>query len=376
MSLPDALIRFVRQRMLPALIGALIYAGLNWVTTIFPLAAAGDVNIRPGIVVPLFFGFMFGPATGFFVGLVGNFSGDLLTGVVSFPVAPTTGNSFVDFANGTFLPWQLGNGLMGMIPGLFRRLNLNYEHLRDFVYAIGIAILSIIVGMGTASALTVALGLDASFVFNQYFIPATWSNIYNMVFLLPLLLHNYAHFALENVRVFRFGYMRRILLLILGSAAIPAALLGLFLVQPSGGGAFQATEIAVKLVLIVTLTLLFVIVNSSMLGQRISNVLQRMAEAAHRMERDELSKAEAVALMETPGEDELSQLSRTFGHMAKETILREEKMRRRIRQLKIEIDRSKTAREVDAITETEYFQQLEQKVDKLRLQMPTPSPKG
>ncbi|MCB0014696.1 MAG: HAMP domain-containing protein [Anaerolineales bacterium] len=366
---------FLRRRLLPAIVGALLYAGLNWVTTIFPLAAAGDVNIRPGIVIPLFYGFMFGPYTGFFVGLAGNLTGDLLSGVVSFPVASLTGNAFLDFANGTFLPWQFGNGLVGAIPGLFKRLDLQYERLRDFAYAIGIGALAILIGMGSASILTVALGVDAAFVFSQYFIPATWSNIYNMVFLLPLLLHNYAHFSLDKVGVFRFGYMRRILLLILGSAAIPAALLGLFLVQPAGSGAsFSQVELLVKLVLIVLLTLLFVIVNTSMLGQRISSILLEMARAAHQLERNELSRAEAAALIETPGDDEISQLSRTFGRMAKETILREEKMRRHIRQLRIEIDRSKTAREVNAITETDYFQQLERKVDELRLQMPGNAP--
>ncbi|MCB0029187.1 MAG: hypothetical protein KDE28_14830, partial [Anaerolineales bacterium] len=141
---------FLRRRLLPAIVGALLYAGLNWVTTIFPLAAAGDVNIRPGIVIPLFYGFMFGPYTGFFVGLAGNLTGDLLSGVVSFPVASLTGNAFLDFANGTFLPWQFGNGLVGAIPGLFKRLDLQYERLRDFAYAIGIGALAILIGMGSA----------------------------------------------------------------------------------------------------------------------------------------------------------------------------------------------------------------------------------
>ena len=95
----------IGKKLLVPLVGALLYALLNWLTTIFPLAAAGDVNIRPGVVVPIFFGFTFGPAVGFFTGMFGNIMGDLMSGVVSFPVASLTGNPFVDFAMGTFLPW-------------------------------------------------------------------------------------------------------------------------------------------------------------------------------------------------------------------------------------------------------------------------------
>jgi uncharacterized membrane protein len=58
------------------------------------------VSLRPTIVIPVFFGFAFGPVVGFFTGFMGNVLGDALTGWGVFPA------------------WDVGNGLIGLIPGL------------------------------------------------------------------------------------------------------------------------------------------------------------------------------------------------------------------------------------------------------------------
>jgi energy-coupling factor transport system substrate-specific component len=348
--------------------GALIYALLVWLTTIFPLAAAGDVNIRPGVVAPIFFGLAFGPWVGFFTGMAGNFLGDLLSGVVAFPLPTVSDNPMINVVMATYLPWQLGNGLMGLIPGLARRFLPGYSSFRDYLLAGSFAVAGIVAGMGTASLLTVALGLDAAFVFSQYFIPAVWSNTYNVVFLLPILLYNYQHFDLNALHVFRSSFMRRLLILILSSAGLPIVLLGLFLVQPdASGGSNDQGLLLFRLLFTVILTLLFVIVNASMIAQRLSRVIVNLTNAAELMEVDELTPRQAQELQATPGNDEISQLCRIFGRMAQETLLRQEKMRRQIRQLNIKIDKDKAASQVATIVETDYFQELERKVDELRL---------
>jgi energy-coupling factor transport system substrate-specific component len=359
----------ISKKLVAPLVGILLYASLNWLTTIFPLATAGDVNIRPGVVVPIFFGFAFGPAIGFLTGMGGNILGDLMSGVVAFPVATLTGNAFVDFAMGTFLPWQIGNGLMGMIPGFARRFVPQYNVIKDYLVAVGIAIVAIVIGMGTASWLTVALGvLDASFVFTQYFVPAVWSNIYNIVFLLPVLLYNFQNFDINAFKAFRSPFMRRLLFLLLSATALPIILLGLFLVQPDmAGGSSEQGVILFKLLFTIILTMLFVVVNASMIAQRLSGVIVNLSDAAQLMEADSLSTDHIRALKATPGNDEISQLCRIFGQMAQETRVRQENMKRQIRQLHIKIDKSQTANEVASIVESDYFQQLESKVDQLRL---------
>ena len=65
--------------------------------------------------------------------------------------------------------------------------------------------------------------------------------------------------------------------------------------------------------------------------------------------------------------DELGQLARVFRKMAREVRAREQRLKREVRQLRIEIDETRTRRQVEEITETDYFRDLQRKADKLRL---------
>jgi CheY-like chemotaxis protein len=64
--------------------------------------------------------------------------------------------------------------------------------------------------------------------------------------------------------------------------------------------------------------------------------------------------------------DALGQLARVFGRMAGQVAAREAQLRREIQTLRIEIDEAQKARQVSEITETEYFQTLQQKARALR----------
>ncbi len=83
-------------------IGAVLYGVLSWVTNVTTIVvpSVSLVALRPAVVIPPLFGYLFGPVVGFFVGAFGNVLGDAITGWGVFPV------------------WDIGNGLMGMIPGL------------------------------------------------------------------------------------------------------------------------------------------------------------------------------------------------------------------------------------------------------------------
>ncbi|MEM7309831.1 MAG: ECF transporter S component [Planctomycetota bacterium] len=84
--------------------GAALYGVLSWLTNLLHLPSASLISARPAIVVPIFFGYAFGPGVGFFTGLVGNGIGDALTGWGFYP------------------QWDLGNGLVGAVAGLPRFL--------------------------------------------------------------------------------------------------------------------------------------------------------------------------------------------------------------------------------------------------------------
>lgn len=81
-------------------LGAALYGVLSWIFNTIPVPSVSLVSLRPTVVIPIFFGFAFGPVVGFFTGFVGNILGDALTGWGVFPA------------------WDIGNGLMGLIPGL------------------------------------------------------------------------------------------------------------------------------------------------------------------------------------------------------------------------------------------------------------------
>jgi two-component system, cell cycle response regulator len=66
-------------------------------------------------------------------------------------------------------------------------------------------------------------------------------------------------------------------------------------------------------------------------------------------------------------DDALGQLARVFQRMAAEVRSREQRLRQEVRQLRIEIDDARAARQVDEITQTDYFQDLQAKASKLRL---------
>jgi DNA-binding response OmpR family regulator len=64
--------------------------------------------------------------------------------------------------------------------------------------------------------------------------------------------------------------------------------------------------------------------------------------------------------------DALGQLGRVFQRMAREVYAREQSLKQQVQELQIQIDEVKKAHEVAEITESEYFQSLEAKVDQLR----------
>ena len=64
--------------------------------------------------------------------------------------------------------------------------------------------------------------------------------------------------------------------------------------------------------------------------------------------------------------DALGQLARVFQRMAREVRAREERLQRQVRDLCIELDEAGISRQVAEITESDYFQYLEARVDQLR----------
>ena len=64
--------------------------------------------------------------------------------------------------------------------------------------------------------------------------------------------------------------------------------------------------------------------------------------------------------------DELGDLARSFQEMGTKVVERERRLREKVEQLSVQIDRTKVSEEVEQITESEYFQQLKARSEELR----------
>jgi methyl-accepting chemotaxis protein len=300
------------------------------------------------------------------VGFFGNLLGDFLTGWLSYPPNPSTGNAMLDIVKGFFLHWQLGNGLMGAIAGLATLYSTRYITFKDYLRAFVFTAIAILLSMGLASVIDVNL-FSMSFQdgLQGLFLPVVRVNLVNAAILVPILLYNRQHLDLSSTTWIQSGMMRRLSFAILLSAALPVALLGFFFVQGTGKS-IETSELTVKLIFTVIATLVFTIANAGLLAQNMSRPLLRLTEAARTMEDGKLTSAQASDLQTTAGTDEISRLSQMFGRMAHEVVQREEGLRQQVQELRIEIDQAKRMRQVSEIADSDYFRELQDKIKKMR----------
>jgi len=164
----------VRQIVFMAL-GAALYGGLSYVTNIIQLPSAGNVSFRPAIVIPLFFGVVFGPWVGLFVGGVGNLIGDYISGY------------------GVYWNWDIGNGLIGFVAGLAMLITWGrYNSTRAIVVAEILSVVGIVVGIAFAAYNDIWIS-KLSFITatTGEIVPAAGSDLINGVILVPILLVAY-----------------------------------------------------------------------------------------------------------------------------------------------------------------------------------------
>ena len=165
---------FGTRQVVYAAIGAALYGVFSWATNFLALPAAGNISLRPAVAIPMFFGIAFGPVVGFFSGLVGNILGDFLSGW------------------GFYWNWSLGNGIMGLIPGLMAAAVVSFRHQGTIIKAIIYVVIAVVAGMLFASLTEIVVsGIDFNTALIGYFWPAALSNVINGVILVPILMVAY-----------------------------------------------------------------------------------------------------------------------------------------------------------------------------------------
>jgi len=170
--------QFGTREVVYAAIGAALYGVLSWVTNVFPLPSAGNISFRPAVAVLVFFGVAFGPWVGLLAGLIGNTLGDALTGW------------------GLYWNWSVGNGLMGLVPGLAAGMIASFIARKDLGISIAWGLGGAAVGMLFASITEMFVsGIDVSTALGGYFLPAFLGNAVVIIILLPIIMVAYNQIA-------------------------------------------------------------------------------------------------------------------------------------------------------------------------------------
>jgi len=174
---------FGTREVVFAALGAALYGVLSWATNVLALPAAGNIALRPAVCIPMFFGVVFGPWVGFISGFLGNIIGDALSGW------------------GFWIWWDVGNGLMGLIPGFAMQMITGYRDVKSLVIADVFVVIGVVVGMGFAAlSEIVTSGIDFATAFGGYFVPAALTDAINGIILVPILMVAYSAIAARTGR--------------------------------------------------------------------------------------------------------------------------------------------------------------------------------
>jgi len=144
------------------------------------IPSTGLVALRPTVVIPLLFGFLFGPVVGFATGLFGNLISD-----------------FFSFGS-IFWNWDIGTGLIGLVAGIgyFLVKRENRTTSRGLILSIILSVLGSFVGIGFATVTDYLLGIGmiSSTMALTEFATATLTDAINGAIFTPILLCFY-HFV-------------------------------------------------------------------------------------------------------------------------------------------------------------------------------------
>lgn len=121
------------------------------------------------------------------------------------------------------------------------------------------------------------------------------------------------------------------------------------------------TNLSVAIVAVLVAIMVSLVVTRS-----IANPLVRLGQAALAVEREEFDPDQLhLEDVEQRG-DELGQLARVFQRMAREVYTRVQRLKQEVMQLQIVIDEAKREKQVEELTETDFFRDLSSKAKDMR----------
>jgi energy-coupling factor transport system substrate-specific component len=169
---------FSAKQIVAMAVGTALYAALTIPFNALTIPGVWLISIRPTVAIPMLFGFVFGPVTGFVSGLLGN----ILSDGISF--------------GGFFWNWDIGNGLLGAVPGIgyYVISRTDWGKAKGLVSAAVLAIAGSIVGIGFAAFTDYIfqIGLNTMEAAMAEFVAASSTDMVNGAIITPILLFAYA----------------------------------------------------------------------------------------------------------------------------------------------------------------------------------------
>lgn len=343
-----------------ALLGAALYGLMNSLTIGLSLPGSdAAVTVRPQVVIPMLGGFLMGPLHGFFIGCAGNFLGDWINGLGL-----------------EFWPFSLGNGLIGLVPGLARLRGMRrVDSVSQFATLLVLIVAGNILGMGFGVLVYRLTAQDSLQLLTwAFFHPIIVANVICAFLLFPPLLLLFkkisSTFDIHLGIILMYLLMGVIIALVfvlnlVNSQTTSSDLAGVlsdqvlaaYLETAALDGFRYGGSIGIAVILM-SIGLTFALI------QHLARPLRTLTTAARQLKEGRLDRINLKNLSHR--NDEFGRLAQVFSDAVEQVREREESMEQAIKELRLEIDRDQEARQVREITETEYFQSLQHRSLELR----------
>ena len=123
-------------------------------------------------------------------------------------------------------------------------------------------------------------------------------------------------------------------------------------------------NLAIQQALLQVFLLLIGLTAGILISRRITGPVESVTKAARDLSEDKFNPSDLDAAASRT--DEVGDLARAFQRMGVDLVERERKLREQVASLKVVIDRSKLAKDIGEITESEFFQDLAAKAEEMR----------
>ncbi len=329
-----------------AIVAGLIYGISNYISSKINLPGCSFIELRPQVALPMFMGVFFGPLAGFISGCLGD----------------RAGYAFQGFDIWYAWNWSIGNGFIGMLPGAIRWLKIKeIKSVRDYAWLLILIIAASFLPIVFASGIDIiARKLSLLHTVYTLILPAFITDAVFGMIIVPAML----------IIVRRIHFTIGIRNMLLSTYLLLFAVLATYMVSTismwnnTGAQTLHYSDIynIGILSLVVLLTGLSI---SAILVNKIIAPVMSLTDAAREISAGNYRLSPSLDAV-AKRDDEIGCLAAVFSRMAGEIYTREERLKKEVRNLKIEIDKTRQKAEVSKIVDTDYFRNLRTKAKELR----------